>query len=88
MKKDRLLKFTITKIDMVKKVLYNQLCNGKKIDSVSDTKNIIEVRKRDRACCRAIRKLLIEIYADIEKIEEDDNNAIIDLERSIDESFL
>ena len=88
MKKDRLLKSTIAKIDRVKQVLYLQLCNAKKIDSVSDTKNIIEVRKRDRTRCRAIRKLLIDIYADIEKIEEDDNNAIIDLELSIDESYL
>ena len=88
MKKDRLLKSTIAKIDRVKQVLYLQIRNAKKIDSESDTKNIIEVRKRDRTRCRAIRKLLIDIYADIEKIEEDDNNAIIDLELSIDESFL
>ena len=50
--------------------------------------DLIDNKKLKVAACRIVRKKLTEIYALIEKIEEQEKEDIINIESMIDESML
>ena len=50
--------------------------------------DLIDNKKIKVAACKIVRKKLTEIYALIEKIEEQEKEDIINIESMIDESFL
>ena len=50
--------------------------------------DLIDKKKLKVAACKIVRKKLTEIYALIEKIEEQEKGYIINIESTIDESML
>lgn len=78
----------ITKVDLINAIMQAQKISISDCLTLSSNEDIMEMIKRDKTRCKAVRRLLIDLYAIIEKIEQEDNNAITDIELLIDESYL
>lgn len=88
METDKILKLTDSKVDSLKEQISFLLDSEKAELDIVHPNDMIYNKKLKVVACKIIRKRLTEIYALIEKIEEQEKVDIVNLEVLIDESML
>lgn len=88
METDKILKLTILKVNFIKKHIDSLLDAEKAELDIVHPGDLIDNKKLKVAACKIIRMRLTEVYALIEKIEEQEKVDIVNLEVLIDESML
>jgi hypothetical protein len=88
METDKILKLTILKVNFIKKHIDSLLDAEKAELDIVHPGDLIDNKKLKVAACKMIRMRLTEVYALIEKIEEQEKVDIVNLEVLIDESML
>jgi hypothetical protein len=88
METDKILKLTILKVNFIKKHIDSLLDAEKAELDIVHPNDLIDNKKLKVAACKMIRMRLTEVYALIEKIEEQEKIDIVNLEVLIDESML
>ena len=88
METDRLLELTDAKVKSVNELVAFLLDTETAELDIVHPNDMLNNKKLKVAACKVVRKKLIEIYALIEKIEEQEKVDIVNLEVLIDESML
>ena len=88
METDKILKLTDYKVKSVNELVAFLLDTETAELDIVHPNDMLNNKKLKVAACKVVRKKLIEIYALIEKIEEQEKVDIVNLEVLIDESML
>lgn len=88
MDNEKLLKLAVETNELIGYIIKAQL-NSKKADqNVILPKDVITKKRIDRAKIRLIKKLLVEIYSIVDKLDDATYKDIVRLQLLIDESYL
>lgn len=88
MDKEKLLKLTAEKNEIIKSLINDLQDSEQTIQDVVHPQDIIDKKRIDRSRIRLIKKLLVDLYSIIDKLDDDAKRCIVRLQLLIDESYL
>lgn len=88
MDKEKLLKLTAEKNELIRSLIKDQQDSEKADQDVILPNDVIGKKRIDRARLRLIKKLLADVYSIIDNLEDDTSNEIVKFQLLIDESYL
>ena len=88
MDNEKLLQRAAEKNELIRYIIKAQLDSEKADQDVMLPQDVIDKKQVDRARLKQIKKLLVDLYSIIDKLDDDAKRCIVRLQLLIDESYL